>query len=110
MTIFHYRVALHQTIQLYSPRDKPKDEDLLPGSGDRREPSATRTRIFSLIEAGEPVPGGLAHPKSNTPALWRGTEAKGHDTEPLTLVGKGRLPTDRSGRPSTIPGLVWTLG
>ncbi|TXT14018.1 uncharacterized protein COLE_00211 [Cutaneotrichosporon oleaginosum] len=89
-TIYYARVSLVQRMEMKSPRD---------------DPVTTKPRIslttFPLWEKGiRPPP---QRPTPGTPAIWRGTEASGKDEGGFTLVGSARLPTDETGRPSTLP-------
>ena len=59
-----------------------------------------------IHEQGRRPPGEHPFPKRDWPALWRGTDAGGKDAADLDLNVKGRLPSDDSGRPSTVPGYV----
>ncbi|BEI98873.1 hypothetical protein CcaverHIS631_0311720 [Cutaneotrichosporon cavernicola] len=89
-TIYYARVSMVQRVATMSPRD---------------DAATTKPRIsnttFPLWEKGiKPPP---QRPTQGTPAIWRGTEAGGKDEGGLSLIGSARLPTDETGRPSTLP-------
>lgn len=89
-TIYYARVAMVQRMSMRSPRDDPLATD----------PRMSVTN-FVLWEKGiKPPP---QRPTTGTPAIWRGTEASGKDEGGFTLLGSARLPTDETGRPSTLP-------
>lgn len=90
-TIYYIRVFLEQRTDMISPRDDP----------DTAEPIVNKTNFVIWEKGIRPPP---SRPTRDTPALWRGTEAQGHDTDGLTVSGVGRLPNDETGRPSTLDG------
>ncbi|GMK53466.1 hypothetical protein CspeluHIS016_0100520 [Cutaneotrichosporon spelunceum] len=89
-TIYYARVSMAQRVKTMSPRDDPFTT----------EPRISNT-MFPLWEKGiKPPP---QRPTAHTPAVWRGVEAGGKDVSGFTFIGSARLPTDETGRPSTLP-------
>lgn len=90
-TIYYARVSMVQRMVMTSPRDDPMTAK-----------SRMSSTNFILWEKGlKPPP---QRPTAGTPAIWRGTQANGKDVGGFTLVGSTRLPTDETGRPSTVEG------
>ena len=93
-SVYCFRLSLVQTNSITSPRDDPATT----------EPVESK-RTFLIAEQGRRPPTDNPHPKKDWPALWRGIEAGGKDTQDLEIDVKGRLPNDDSGRPSTLTGV-----
>lgn len=89
--IYYARVSLIQRTVTTSPRDDPETA----------VPRITSTN-FALWEKGTKPPP--QRPTKDTPAFWRGAEADGKDSGGFSVTGCARLPTDETGRPSTLQG------
>jgi hypothetical protein len=94
VTIFNWRLLLAQTHTVQSPRDDPEAVELI-----------SSTRHFPIIERGKGQPKAVRNPGLDHPAIWRGVEAGGTDTDlSFKIEGNGVMPKDDRGRPSTLPG------
>jgi hypothetical protein len=90
-TIFSFRVTLHQTHKVRSPRDDPETTD----------PTVSKT-VYPLFTVGERPTPGDKNPGTRVKALWRGTEAGGKDEGEGIIQGRGRNPPDSKARPSSV--------
>lgn len=68
-------------------------------------PEASKfSRSFVIYEQGTRPPTSVKAPGKGVPALWRGVDAGGKDTEEMRLEGNAWMPKDDRARPSTLPG------
>ena len=90
VAIFFIQLSLIQIANITSPRDgaKAKVERSFP--------------LFSYGTCPRNVTDNQRLDKIDT--IWRGTEAGGKDAHELALDGRGKLPIDYEGRPSTLEG------